>query len=170
MLDGSKKLEVAETHAYRTRQVEYINCLSKNLRHLSRTWYLLGIASQLSWFQCLSSICIVKFTFNMSPRSSSKWHIYSYIPVNKDQIYCCQCTANPCQFRLQFWLISMSSPLNVFSDITIKCFCFKKASFGNTVIIKAQNNMCADWGMNDMICFIESSQLPTYVPLVPYHY
>ena len=117
----------------------------------------LGIASELSWFQCLSSICIVKFAFNMSPQSSSKWHIYSYIPIYKDQIYCYQYTAKPCRFRLQFWLNSISSPLNVFSDITLKCFCLKKASFGNTVIIKAQNSMCADWGINDMICFIQSS-------------
>ena len=76
--------------------------------------FLLGITSHLSWRECLSPNCIVKLTFNMSPQSSSKWHIYSYISINKDQIYCYQCTGKPCQFRLQFWLNSMSSPLNVF--------------------------------------------------------
>ena len=30
-------LEAAEMNAYRTRQVEYTNCLSENLRHPSRT-------------------------------------------------------------------------------------------------------------------------------------
>ena len=60
-----------------------------NLVHPSRTWFLLGIASHLSWFQCLSSIYIVKLTFNMSTQSSSKLHMYSYITINKkDQLYC----------------------------------------------------------------------------------
>ena len=51
----------------------------------------------------------------------------------------------PCQFRLQIWLNSMSSPLNVFSDITLKCFCLKKASFENTVITKAQKILNGAW-------------------------
>ena len=151
-------LEVVERHAYRTRQIEYISCLSKNLRHPCHTWYLLGITSNLSSFLCRSSICIVNLTFNMSPQSSSKWYIYSYIPINKDQ-----CTAKPCQFRLQFWLNSMSSPLNFFSDTILKCFCLKKASFRNSVKIKAKkNNIYVDGGMKDIICIIQSSQFLTY--------
>ena len=72
-------LEVTETHAYWIHQVEYISCLTEYLRHSSLTWFLLGIASHLSWFQCLRAIHIIKLTFNMSLQSSSKWHTYSYI-------------------------------------------------------------------------------------------
>ena len=161
-------LEVAEMNAYRTWQVEYISCLSENLRHPSRTWFLLGIASHLSWFQCLSATCIVKLTSDMSPQSSSKWHIYSYIPINKDQIYCYQCTAKPCQFRLQFWLNSMSPSLNVFSDITLNCFCLKKASFGDTVIIKAQKQYMCSFG-HERHYMLHPVQPISYVLLVPYH-
>ena len=32
--------------------------------------------------------------FEYVTQSSSKWHIYSYIPINKGQIYCYQSPAN----------------------------------------------------------------------------
>ena len=166
MLDGST-LEVADMHAYLSCQVEYINCLSENLRHPSCTLFVLGIASHLSWFQCLSSICIVKVTFNTSPRSRSKWHIYSYIPINKDQLYSYQCTAKPCQVRPQFWLNSTSFPLNVFSDVTLKCFYLKNASFGNTVKIKVQKQYTCMCRLGHYMR--HPIQPISYVPLVPYH-
>ena len=152
MLIGHAKLNISTANLKTQASFSYMN--------------LLGIASHLSWFQCLSCICIVKLTFNTSTQSSSKWPIYSYIPINKDHWY--QCSAKPCQFQLQFWLNSMSSPLNIFSDITPKCFCLKKDSFGNTVIIKVQKQYMRRLG-HERHYMLHPVQPICYVPLVLYH-
>ena len=151
MLDGSDNAGSGRKACLSDTQ-SWIHVYQLLIREPSCTWILLEITSHLSWFQCLSSICTVKLTFDMSPQSSSKWHIYSYVPINNDQIYCYQCTAKPWQFRLQFWLNSMSSPLNVFSDITLKYLAFG-CSFFATLFMAAPDFSSSRiiWQMKDVL-------------------